>query len=71
MAATAGTPDVVLDKIHADIVKILSEPNFVDKVIKAQSFEPVITTRSEFISFLRSEELRWGQLVRDSGAKVE
>jgi tripartite-type tricarboxylate transporter receptor subunit TctC len=71
MAATGGTPDVVLDKIHADIVKILSEPNFVDKVIKAQSFEPVITTRSEFISFLRSEELRWGQLVRDSGAKVE
>ena len=52
-------------------MKILSEPNFVDKVIKAQSFEPVITTRSEFISFLRSEELRWGQLVRDSGAKVE
>ena len=71
MAATAGTPDVVLDKIHADIVKILSEPNFVDKVIKAQSFEPVITTRSEFNSFLRSEELRWGQLVRDSGTKVE
>jgi tripartite-type tricarboxylate transporter receptor subunit TctC len=71
MAATAGTPDVVLDKIHADIVKILSEPNFVDKVIKAQSFEPVITTRSEFISFLRNEDLRWGQLVRDSGAKVE
>ena len=71
LAATAGTPEAVLDKIHADIVKILSEPNFVDKVIKAQSFEPVITTRSEFISFLKNEELRWGQLVRESGVKAE
>jgi tripartite-type tricarboxylate transporter receptor subunit TctC len=43
----------------------------VDKVIKAQSFEPVITTRSEFISFLKNEELRWGQLVRESGVKAE
>ncbi len=71
MAATAGTPEAVLDKIHADIVKILSEPNFVDKVIKAQSFEPVITTRSEFTNFLKNEELRWGQLVRESGVKAE
>jgi hypothetical protein len=71
LAATVGTPETVLEKIHSDIVKILSEPNFVDKVIKAQSFEPVITTRLEFINFLKNEELRWGQLVRDSGAKLE
>jgi tripartite-type tricarboxylate transporter receptor subunit TctC len=71
LAATVGTPEAVLEKIHSDIVKILSEPNFVDKVIKAQSFEPVITTRLEFINFLKNEELRWGQLVRDSGAKLE
>jgi len=71
LAATAGAPEAVLDKIHSDIIKILSEPNFVDKVIKAQSFEPVITTRFEFMNFLKNEELRWGQLVRESGAKVE
>ena len=71
LAATAGTPDSILDKIHSDVVKILADASFVDKVIKSQSLEPVITSRSEFFNFLKTEEQRWGQLVRDSGAKIE
>lgn len=71
LATTAGTAESTLDKIHNDTIKILSTNSFVEKVIRSQSLEPVISTRSEFSSFLKSEETRWGQLVRDSGAKVE
>lgn len=71
LATTAGTQENILDKIHNDTVKVLSNNSFVDKVIKLQSLEPVISTRAEFSAFLKSEEQRWGQLVRESGAKVE
>ena len=71
LATTAGTSEIILDKIHKDTVKILTTNSFVDKVIKSQSFEPVISTRAEFSAFLKNEESRWGQLVRESGAKVE
>ena len=71
LATTAGTPEAILDKIHGDTVKALSDPSFVEKAIKSQSLEPIITTRAEFATFLKSEELRWGQLVRESGAKIE
>ncbi len=71
LATTAGTPEVILDKVHSDTVKVLSDPSFVEKAIKSQSLEPIITTRAEFANFLKNEEIRWGQLVRESGAKIE
>jgi tripartite-type tricarboxylate transporter receptor subunit TctC len=71
LAATAGTPEPVLTKIHADVVKILADPGYRAKFITAQSLEPGGMSRAEFAALLKEEEARWGQLVRDSGAKIE
>jgi tripartite-type tricarboxylate transporter receptor subunit TctC len=71
LAATAGTPEPVLTKIHAEVVKTLADPVYRAKFITAQSLEPGGMSRAEFSALLRSEEVRWGQLVRESGAKIE
>ena len=71
LAATAGTPEPVLTKIHADVAKILADPGYRAKFITAQSLEPGGMSRAEFAALLKEEEARWGQLVRDSGAKME
>lgn len=71
MATTAGTPIPVLDKIHADVLKVLQDPGFNEKFMKPQAYEPGGNSREEFAAMLKTEYARWGQLVRESGAKVE
>jgi tripartite-type tricarboxylate transporter receptor subunit TctC len=71
LAATAGTPEPVLTKIHAEVVKTLADPVYRAKFVTAQSLEPGGMSRAEFAALLKSEEVRWGQLVRESGAKIE
>lgn len=71
MATTAGTPAPVLDRIHADVLKVLQDPGFNEKFMKPQGYEPGGNSREEFAAMLKTEYARWGQLVRESGAKVE
>lgn len=71
MAAPAGTPAPVLDKIHADIVKVLRDPGFAEKFMKPQALEPGGNSREEFAAMLKTEYAVWGQMVRETGAKVE
>lgn len=71
MAAPAGTPAPVLDRIHADIVKVLRDPEFTEKFMKPQALEPGGNSREVFAAMLKAEYAHWGQMVRESGAKVE
>ena len=70
LAAPISTPPAILDKINADVRKILGEPEYL-KYLATQGMEPIGTSRVEFAETLKSETKHWGQLVRDSGAKVE
>ena len=74
MVAPAGTPATVLDRINADIVKILHDPGiggFNEKFLKPQRFEPKGNSREQFASMLKAEYAHWGQLVRTTGAKLD
>lgn len=70
LAAPSSTPPVILDKINADVRKILREPEYL-KFLAAQGLEPIGTSREESADTFRSETAHWAQLVRDSGAKVD
>ncbi|MBI2316648.1 MAG: tripartite tricarboxylate transporter substrate binding protein [Betaproteobacteria bacterium] len=74
MAAPGGTPPAVLDRIHADVVKILRDPGpdgFNEKFMKPQSVEPGGYSRAEFASIIRTEYAQWGRLVRAIGVKLD
>ena len=71
MVAPAGTPDHVLDKIHADVTAILRDPAFGEKFMKPMTLEPGGYSRKESAAMLKAEYAHWGQLVRESGAKIE
>lgn len=68
--APAGTPQPVLDKIHADLLKVLKMPDvvqrFTDLVV-----EPAPQSRDEFTAFMRAEATRWAQVVKDAGIPVQ
>ena len=66
----AGVPAPILDKIHADILKVLQMPDvvqrFTDMVV-----EPATQSREEFTNFIRSEMTRWGKVVKDAGIPMQ
>jgi tripartite-type tricarboxylate transporter receptor subunit TctC len=71
MVAPAGTPASVLDKIRADIVKILHDPDFNERFLKPQALEPLGNSREEFATMLKAEYAHWGRLVSATGAKID
>jgi tripartite-type tricarboxylate transporter receptor subunit TctC len=63
----AGTPADVLAKLNRDIVAILRSPATRERITSLGG-DPVGNSQAEFAAFLKSESVKWGKLVRDSGA---
>ena len=70
LLAPAHTPDAVLDKIHADVVKIAQSKEFVDQ-LHQQAMEVDLLGPAAFRTFLSAELDKWSKLVKDSGAKLD
>ena len=70
IAAPAKTPAPVLDKLNAEIVRIINTPEMKER-LATLAFTPVGDTRQQFSRFIQSEIARWGKAVRESGAKAE
>ncbi len=66
----ARMPRSIVDRLNADIRKILNNPEFTKPLIVAGvNIEP--TTPEQLGAFIRSETQKWGKAVKASGAKVE
>jgi tripartite-type tricarboxylate transporter receptor subunit TctC len=68
--APAGTPRPIADKLSAEVKRILETPEVVAQ-LKALGAEPAPSTPDEFASFLKSERVRWQEVVKASGAKID
>ncbi len=68
--APARTPDDIVAKIHADVVKVAQSKEFID-ALQPQGLEPDLASPAEFRTFLAAELAKWSQLVKDSGAKLD
>ena len=70
MFAPATTPQPVLDKLNAALVKVLNQPD-VKKKIAEQGGDVVAETPEQFAAFIKAETAKWGKVVKDSGATVD
>jgi tripartite-type tricarboxylate transporter receptor subunit TctC len=70
VAAPSKTPPAVLDKLNAEIRRIINTPEMKER-LATLAFTPVGDSRDEFDRFIKSEIARWGKAVRESGAKAE
>jgi tripartite-type tricarboxylate transporter receptor subunit TctC len=70
IAAPAQTPPAILDKLNAEMVRILNQPDVKER-LASLAFTPVPGTRAEFAAYIKSEIAKWGKAVKDSGAKAE
>jgi tripartite-type tricarboxylate transporter receptor subunit TctC len=68
--APTGTPQAVISKIHADVVKAVAMPDVRERFL-TQAAEPVGNTPEEFGAFIRAETEKWSKVIKRSGAKVD
>jgi tripartite-type tricarboxylate transporter receptor subunit TctC len=70
LVAPKGTPPAIIDKLHAEVAKILSDPAIKAKA-DASGLYPATSTPAEFAAFIRREAERWSTVVKDSGMKYD
>jgi tripartite-type tricarboxylate transporter receptor subunit TctC len=66
--ATAGTPKPVVDRLNAEIRKIVATPEIRD-ALSNQGAEPVTDTPEEFAAIVRADVAKWAKIVKATGAK--
>ena len=70
IVAPAATPAPILDRVSAEVMKIIATPE-VNKRLTDMGFVPVGNTREQFGAFLKREHAAWQKAVQVSGAKVD
>jgi tripartite-type tricarboxylate transporter receptor subunit TctC len=70
IVAPIATPPAILDRMNAEIVKIIAQPD-VNKRLVEMGFIPVGSSREQFAKFLSAEYASWAKIVQASGAKVD
>jgi tripartite-type tricarboxylate transporter receptor subunit TctC len=68
--APARTPRPIIDKIHAEVVRILRTPDVRETLVAAGS-DPVGSTPQEFQAYVKLELARWGKVIRENNIKGE
>lgn len=70
LAAPAGTPRPVVDRLNAELVKVLTNPDVRQRLLNLAA-TPAPGTPEQMRSFAASEVKRWYDVVKLSGAKAE
>ena len=68
--APAGVPPEIVKRLNTEIVKIINMPDVQKKMIELGA-EPVGDTPEQFGAFVKAEGVKWGDVVKKSGAKVD
>lgn len=70
LAAPKGTPPEVISYLHAQVQKMVKNPEMRDKLAAAGA-EPVSMTPAEATLFVESEARRWAALIQKARIKVD
>src|SRR5262249_28745046 len=67
LAAPAGTPRAIIDRLHREVTGIYADPVMVAKLEKVGILAAGSATPAEFAAFIRSETERWAAVLKESG----
>ena len=68
--ATGGTPQPIVNRLNAEIVKSLQTPEMRER-LTGLGCEIVGNKPEELAAFLKAEMTKWSKVIKESGAKVD
>jgi len=70
VSAPAGTPPRAIARLNAEIVKVVQQPDFAER-LAIDGAELQVTSPELFTRYVEAEIQKWGKVIRDSGTKGE
>ncbi len=70
LMAPAGTPRAVIDRLQAEIHRIVTEPAFAER-LKEQGQTPIANTPEQFAARIAGDLAKWTALVKERGLSLE
>jgi tripartite-type tricarboxylate transporter receptor subunit TctC len=70
MLAPAKTPPAIVTRINAEMVKMIADPPFAQRLIDLGS-EPQSSSPAELRAYMRKETERWDRVIKSAGLKIE
>ncbi|OZI44683.1 LacI family transcriptional regulator [Bordetella genomosp. 5] len=70
LAAPDGVPPEIVKRLNAEFNKALKTPDLAKKY-QEQGARVLTSTPEEFARLIHDDRIRWGKIVKDSGARVE
>src|SRR2546430_3227299 len=67
LAAPAGTPAAIVDKVHRQVASTYADASLVGKLEKAGILAIGSSTPAEFAAFVHSETEHWAKVLKESG----
>jgi tripartite-type tricarboxylate transporter receptor subunit TctC len=68
--APAGTPTGIVDKVAADVAKVLAMPDVKEK-LAAQGMDPYVTTPAQLGDLMNKDLARYAKLIKSANIKME
>jgi tripartite-type tricarboxylate transporter receptor subunit TctC len=70
LAAPAGTPRPIIDRLNADLRKTMASPEVMEK-LAAIGGDLTVNSPDEFTAMIKSEVGRWHKLAKDTNLKID
>jgi len=67
----ADLPSQVAAKVHADVLRVLNTPGFLEQNYRKFGLEPVPVSPDQFRELIKSDLEHWGRMVKATGAKID
>jgi tripartite-type tricarboxylate transporter receptor subunit TctC len=68
--APAGTPKDVVARLNAEFNKVLKQPEL-RKKLSEEGADPAGGTPEQFAALIKDDIVRWGKVVKESGARID
>lgn len=67
--APTGTPRPIVDRMHAEIAKVVRSADITQKFVEQFNMEILTSSPEEFAAYQKSEQERWFKVIKDNDIK--
>ena len=67
--APRGTPRDIVAKINADVRRVFEDPEFREKFLATNMFEPIISSPEQFSAFIKTDAQKWRNVINTAKLK--